>query len=351
MTVSLHFLLILTLITGTESAGTISKVSMKAGASVSIPCPYSSQHRNNVKYLCEGYYWNSCSYAIKTNSQHESEKYSISDDQIQRIFNVTIKRLTVINTYYWCAVEIKSGPDDRQYFHLSVTKGTPSLFVDDQKVTGFIGESMTINCHSRTSGIIKWCKLHSTCVADVSGLIDGTTVTINMKETNVFSVTMSGLRPESSGWYYCTKGDFQMPVHLTVTTKPTAAPTTVTGARENATEGQNQNTAQDKSFPVPISLIILLGSLIFIVIVALSFLFILRTKRPKIQDSTASKLNEGELVYSEVTFKKTNAAQDESGADVTYNSVTPVKQEGVRRTEAKDEDVTYNTVIHHKQNV
>ncbi|MED6249814.1 hypothetical protein ATANTOWER_020128 [Ataeniobius toweri] len=123
MAVSLHFLLILTLITGAESAGTISKVSVKAGASVSIPCPYSSQHRNNVKYLCEGYYWNSCSYAIKTNSQHESEKYSISDDQIQRIFNVTIKRLTAKNTDYWCVVEIKSGRDDGQHFLLSVTKG------------------------------------------------------------------------------------------------------------------------------------------------------------------------------------------------------------------------------------
>ncbi|MED6289176.1 hypothetical protein CHARACLAT_033693, partial [Characodon lateralis] len=43
--------------------------------------------------------------------------------------------------------------------------------------------------------------------------------------------------------------------------------------------------------------------------------------------------------------------QDESGADVTYSSVTPVKQEGVRRTEARDEDVTYSMVIHHKQNV
>ncbi|MEQ2166359.1 hypothetical protein GOODEAATRI_027195, partial [Goodea atripinnis] len=58
--------------------------------------------------------------------------------------------------------------------------------------------------------------------------------------------------------------------------------------------------------------------------------------------------NEGELAYSEVTFKKTNAAQDESGADVTYSSVTPVKQEGVRRDES-GADVTYSSVTPVKQ--
>ncbi|XP_037553680.1 uncharacterized protein LOC119430329 [Nematolebias whitei] len=149
---------------------------MKAGASVSIPWIYSQQYRNHVKYLCEGNYWSSCSYTVKTNSQRDSNKYSISDDKSQSIFTVTIKQLTSQNTYYWCAVEIDGGADHGCYFHLSVTTG--------------------------------------------SRIIDGTRVTLNKRGDNRFTVTLSELSPESSGWYYCAKGDFQMPVHLTVTEKP-----------------------------------------------------------------------------------------------------------------------------------
>uniref|UniRef100_A0A3Q2QQZ7 Immunoglobulin domain-containing protein n=1 Tax=Fundulus heteroclitus TaxID=8078 RepID=A0A3Q2QQZ7_FUNHE len=187
--------------TGTD--GALTMIPAKAGASVSIPCLYESKYRNHVKYLCAGYYWDHCSYAMKTNSQG-SGKYSISDDKIQTIFSVTIKHLTVKNIYYWCAVEINGGSDVGQYFQLSVTT-----------------EDVTINCHYRTSGEIKWCKLGRDCVTRASGSIDGTTVNINTKETSVFSVTMKGLMPKSSGWYYCDKGNFQMPVHLTVTARPT----------------------------------------------------------------------------------------------------------------------------------
>ncbi|XP_035982723.1 CMRF35-like molecule 1 [Fundulus heteroclitus] len=353
MAVSLTFLLIFTLITGTDGALTV--IPAKAGASVTIPCLYESKYRNHVKYLCKGYYWNSCSYAIKTDSQQGSGKYSISDDKIQTIFNVTMKHLTVENTHYWCAVEINRGSDVRQYFQLSVTTGTPSLYVDNQEVTGFIGEDVTISCHYRTSKERKWCRLGRNCVTGVSGSIDGTTVNINTKEKSVFNVTMKGLMPKSSGWYYCDNGNFQMPVHLTVTAKPTTAPTTVTTAGEMTTEGQVQTTKGEKSevssFPVPLSLIIPLSLLIFIVAVALLFLFILRIKHAKAQDSTPSKLNEGEMTYSEVTFRKNKALQSsaaESDAGVIFSSAVPVNKQGVKRTDAKDEDVTYSTVLHHR---
>ncbi|KAM4599186.1 polymeric immunoglobulin receptor-like isoform 1-T1 [Fundulus diaphanus] len=320
MAVSLTFLLIFTLITGTD--GALTMIPAKAGASVSIPCLYDSQYRNHVKYLCEGYYWNHCSYATKTNS-HGSGKYSISDDKNQTIFNVTIKHLTVENTHYWCAVEINGGSDVRQYFQLSVTTDTSSLYVDNQEVTGFIGEDVTINCHYRTSGEIKWCKLGRNCVTGVSGSIDGTTVTINTTETSVFTVTMRGLMPRSSGWYYCDKENFQMPVHLTVTAKPTgAAPTTVTTAGEMTTEGQVQTTRENRSqvvkvldhyaqrsFSVQMSLIIPLSLQIFIVAVSSLFLLILRIKLVKPRDSTASKLNEGEETYSVVIISRTKALQ------------------------------------------
>ena len=60
-------------------------------------------------------------------------------------------------------------------------------------------------------------------MTEPSGLIDGTAVTIDRRVPNVFTVAMSGLRTESSGWYWCVKGGFQMPVYLTVTEKPTTS--------------------------------------------------------------------------------------------------------------------------------
>uniref|UniRef100_A0A8C2ZGZ4 Immunoglobulin domain-containing protein n=1 Tax=Cyclopterus lumpus TaxID=8103 RepID=A0A8C2ZGZ4_CYCLU len=218
----LRVLLILTGLTGIHSITTVSRVSVKAGDSISIPCLYGSQYTNNVKYLCKGYYWSSCKYAVKTN-QHISREFSISDDQIKRIFIVTVNDPMVKDTgYYWCAVEI-SGSDVREYFHLSVTTGTPSLYTD-QKITGFEGDNVTINCHYSNLGEMRWCKLGRSCVTTgYSGSIDGTGVTIDASVPNVFTVTMSGLKTESSGWYQCVKGDLQMPVHVTVTKPPTTS--------------------------------------------------------------------------------------------------------------------------------
>ena len=59
-------------------------------------------------------------------------------------------------------------------------------------------------------------------MTEPSGLIDGTAVTIDRRVHNVYTVTMSGLRTESSGWYFCVQGDLQMPVHLTVYEKTTS---------------------------------------------------------------------------------------------------------------------------------
>uniref|UniRef100_A0A3B4UDE5 Immunoglobulin domain-containing protein n=1 Tax=Seriola dumerili TaxID=41447 RepID=A0A3B4UDE5_SERDU len=208
-----------------HSVTTVSKVSVKAGDSITIPCLYGPKYMNHVKYLCKGYHWSSCSYAVKTNQPRSSGKFSISDDKNQRIFTVTIKDLTNTDTDYWCVVEINGG-------HISViiftfvknTKDdTPSLSVDHQEITGFIGESINISCYYRNSGESRWCRLGMNCVTGSSGSIDGTSVTISATVSNVFTVTMSRLKTESSGWYYCVKGELQMPVHVNVTERPTTS--------------------------------------------------------------------------------------------------------------------------------
>ncbi|KAI4813219.1 hypothetical protein KUCAC02_024562 [Chaenocephalus aceratus] len=130
MAVHLSFLLILTGLTGIHGITTVSKVSVRAGGSITVPCLYDSKHINNVKYLCKGPRWDFCSSEVKTNKPSSSGKCLISDDKKQRVFTVTINDLTDKDTeYYWCAVEIKDGADLKEYFHLSVTAGIPSLYV------------------------------------------------------------------------------------------------------------------------------------------------------------------------------------------------------------------------------
>ncbi|XP_041866624.1 uncharacterized protein LOC121655828 isoform X2 [Melanotaenia boesemani] len=285
MAVSLSILLILTGITGIHSITKISKVSVKAGASVTIPCLYDSKNKNNVKYLCEGYYWVSCSYVTKTNQPQGSGKFSISDERNKNIFTVTIKHLTHENTDYWCAVELSDGGYVRQYFQLSVTSGRPSLYVDNQEVTGFRGGSVTINCSYSNPGKIKWCMLDGKCVTEPSGTIDGTPVSFNTGVRTVFAVTMKELKLQTSGWYLFVQGDIQLPVHLTVTEKATTTPSPVTENKAVPTikPEQSRDSVDLKKVLIPLSLLVLTLS------VASSIWLILRCRQAN-GKSTATQL-------------------------------------------------------------
>ncbi|XP_054456772.1 uncharacterized protein LOC129092780 isoform X1 [Anoplopoma fimbria] len=368
MDVPLRVLLIITGLTGIHSITTVSKVSVKAGKSISIPCLYDSKYRKHVKYLCEGYSWRSCDYVINTN-EHNSGRISISDDKIQRIFNMTVNNLRNEDTGdYWCAVEINDGPDIHEYFHLSVTSGTPNLYVDHQEITGSKGKDITINCYYRNRGKKSWCRLGSSCVTTgSSGLIDGTKVSVNAKDRNVFTVTMSGLRTESSGWYQCVKGDLQMPVHVTVTEPTVTEPSTTTTLATTSTtlspttesvnltsvfadrtlttvqDEQQSGSAKLKKFIIPLSV------LVFTVMLTLFIWFMLKRHKQTKSASSAMTEAEEEVTYSKVEHirntsnQRTKAERDE---DVTYSSVVNKRQQSGQRVEVNDDNVTYSNVEH-----
>ncbi|KAL7383286.1 hypothetical protein ABVT39_008187 [Epinephelus coioides] len=330
MAVHLLFLLLLTGLTGVHSVTTVSKVSVKAGASISIPCLYGSRFINNVKYLCKGYYWDFCSHVVQTN-QRNSGKFSISDNKSQNIFTVTIKDLANKDKNYWCIVEVNGGSDVGEYFQLSVTEGTPSLYVANQMITGFKGGKITISCHYRNSGETKWCRLGGSCVTSPSGSIDETTVTINASVPNVFTVSMSGLSAQSSGWYVCVSGDLQMPVHVTVDKQPT------TNAPPTTTQRNKSVSVDLKRFIIP------LGVLIFMVMVTLFILFMLKRHKQSKDESSAAATAKEEVMYSVVKKKRKTPAQAQE--DVTYSDV-----KHKRKTPAQaQEDVTYSNVKHKRK--
>ncbi|XP_008277749.1 polymeric immunoglobulin receptor-like [Stegastes partitus] len=250
---------------------------------------------------------------------------------------------------YWCVVEINGGPDIRQLVYLSATIGTPSLYVDNQEVTGFIGEATTISCRYSTAGEMKWCRLGKNCVTRPSGVIDGTRVTIVAQSSTVFSVTMSELKLTSSGWYWCAKGDFQMPVHVTVTEKPTTStPRDTSDAGPTTTEANVQNEPEvSASPPIDLKLLIFpLSLLIFIVVVTL-FVWA-RHKQTKAQPSTTATTQE-DATYSSVVFMR--KSYPGSDAEVMYSSVVTTKRKNVKRDEAKDADVAYITLAEYHRNI
>ncbi|XP_036980403.1 uncharacterized protein LOC119033912 [Acanthopagrus latus] len=346
MTVHLRILVILMGLAGIRSVTTVSKVSVKAGGSISIPCLYEPRYRNNLKYLCKGYDWTSCSSAIKTDKQ-SSGSFSISDDKIQRIVTVTIKDLKEQDRcVYWCAVDIKKLVDERKYFYLSVTGDTPALNVDHQEIQGFTGEEITIKCHYSKRGVIKWCRLGRNCVTDPSGSIDGTEVTIDRRVPSVFTVTISRLRTDSGGWYWCDRG-FQMPVHLTVTEKPTtttvAATTLLTTTEpENPPTGsvdEETTTVQSEQQSESIYLknfIIRLSLLIFITVVTMFIWFTLKKhKQAKAAASaTATSCTESDVdvMRGSVVFNRPKGLQKSQTSPVGF----PIDPDELPQKEEED---------------
>ncbi|CAJ1067310.1 CMRF35-like molecule 1 isoform X1 [Xyrichtys novacula] len=336
---------------------TVDKVSVKAGGSISIPCLYELRYRDKVKYLCKGSSWGKCTYAVKTDQPDSTRKFSISDDTNRGIFTVTINDVTyddTDDTWYWCAVDLLIS-DDKKQFELSVTSDESSLYVDQQEVAAFERGSVTVSCHSENLNEKGWCQLGSTCVTDRSGSIDGAAVTISEAGPDVFNVTMSGLTTENSGWYWCTRGGFQMPVHLTVhefissTTKTTIKTTTAcvesnTSAPTNSTGNQlSEDSVQDehKSFTKIIILITILIALLLLVAGVL-FGWRIKTRKtiPEVSDSPESPQTGSDLdvQYATIYHNRSLAAQTKDHApedSVTYSNIV-MKDRVQQATEPAD---------------
>ncbi|KAM9394803.1 polymeric immunoglobulin receptor-like [Salvelinus alpinus] len=230
----LHIIFFLTGLSDTQSVSTVSLVPVKQGGSITIPCLYDLRYRNSVKYWCRGSSILGCSTVVRTDHPMTSGKTSISDDINQRIFTVTMTSLSPSDSdYYWCIVERKNKADDGARLQISVTPDTPGLYVDQQEVTGVVGQKVTVRCYYSEAGARgRWCRMGGggKCLLN-SGTLDITSVTLHQQTNivtngNVLTVTMSALRMVDTGWYRCANRDYQMPVHITVNQQTTKQHTT-----------------------------------------------------------------------------------------------------------------------------
>ncbi|ROI79308.1 hypothetical protein DPX16_7196 [Anabarilius grahami] len=196
------------------------------------------------------------------NNQH-LPKVSISDDTSLNVFTVRFDDVQE-SAQYWCAVHIPSAFDKRAGFFLDVTAGPPSLYVNHQNVSGSENGSVTVTCYHRGQRHVKWCKFAGHCVTGMFGTLDGASVEIRFDQGHM-TVTMSGLKKENTGWYWCSTNDQQMPVHITVHH---------TQALVTAETGRLTITARKRTaifFLLPVVLEILLIIIIYSALKLLSF--------------------------------------------------------------------------------
>ncbi|KAF5897252.1 CMRF35-like molecule 3, partial [Clarias magur] len=83
------------------------EVKQCAGRPVHITCHYHPFYRDNVKYWCEGYYFNHCRVLLRTGqSLPFYEPLQISDNKQGGFFTIHMKNAKAADSgWYWCAIE------------------------------------------------------------------------------------------------------------------------------------------------------------------------------------------------------------------------------------------------------
>ncbi|XP_065131666.1 polymeric immunoglobulin receptor-like [Paramisgurnus dabryanus] len=216
-TVSLKFILvILWLITGDECR----TVTVQTGGSVIIPCHYESKYTQHEKYWCyharAAYpYCSTLAYANETKGD-----VSVIDHPDQSLFTVTMRDLQHQNTgNYWCGMSITDGDDVTEWFYITI-QPAPDVYVMSSSVTVDEGGNISLQCLYTSTYKNKhkqWCRYKDKrCYTVGRSGTSQYSVEISDDGRGSLTVVMSGLMKSDSGWYYCSVGDLQAHVQLTV---------------------------------------------------------------------------------------------------------------------------------------
>ncbi|KAL1247002.1 hypothetical protein QQF64_034488 [Cirrhinus molitorella] len=191
-------------ITGDAGINTLN-IGVKSGSPGIIPCLYDKIYEENRKYWLQ---W---------------KNLQISD-----------------SGYYWCAVEIVSKIDAGYYLYLTV-QSVPDVSVASSSVSGHEGGDISVQCFYRSGYKDKpkqWCRFKDKGCYNVGRTYTFQNPSVQISEDDgrrSFTVLMTGLRLTDSGWYFCSVGDRQVPVQLTVT-KPKREFTTIPAATPSDSE-------------------------------------------------------------------------------------------------------------------
>ncbi|XP_030649119.1 CMRF35-like molecule 7 [Chanos chanos] len=211
-------------IPGSNGLWTVSRLTAKAGGSVTIPCHYHKMFRNHDKYWCKGKGWSTCIVLGGTNTRQRRANMTVTDDPTELVMTATMSNLKTTETNrYWCAVKIGGfmKPDVRTSLELTVTDDLPDLSAANSMLSAQQGGNVSVQClyHNKMKyKEKKWCRsgdLHSCRSLDDLEPPQHGSLQISDDENGTFTVTVGGLEREDMGWYWCMAGDVQYPVHIT----------------------------------------------------------------------------------------------------------------------------------------
>ncbi|KAL2085728.1 hypothetical protein ACEWY4_019048 [Coilia grayii] len=215
-------LVLLTGFQGIDSITSVKWVEVGVGQTLTIPCHYDARY-SSCNEVFARFLWNYWRTIVDSTSY---SLFLMSDDPTQRLFTVTMKNMKQTDTgWYRCGCEgsVYHG------VYISVTD-SPRLYVGSQYVTGHVGGSVDIYCnYNRVYGEKKWCRIDGHCAGGNYNYISGLSVEMSGSDSyvriGVLNVTLRHLQESNTGWYYCSVGDLQVSVHITVTQNTTTQET------------------------------------------------------------------------------------------------------------------------------
>ncbi|KAF5889931.1 polymeric immunoglobulin receptor-like, partial [Clarias magur] len=107
----------------------------------------------------------------------------------------------------------------------------PDLSVKESRVSGEEGGSVTVQClysaaYQNTQK--QWCRFKDkNCNIFKKGTSQNSAVQLS-DDGRSSSVEIRGLKKSDAGWYWCSAGDLQVPVHISVTDPPPVVTETLT---------------------------------------------------------------------------------------------------------------------------
>ncbi|XP_076838294.1 polymeric immunoglobulin receptor-like [Brachyhypopomus gauderio] len=193
-----------------------SRVSGEEGSSVSVQCLHSAAYQNKQKQWCRSTDWSCYTVGRTHTSQNSAVWIRISIGYFKEVLT-GLKKSDA--GWYWCSVGDVQVP-----VHLTVNDAltvSPAVSVLGSRVSGEEGSSVSVQCLYSAAYQNKqkqWCRSTDwSCYTVGRTHTSQNSIVLIREGTRYFMVEMTGLKKSDAGWYWCSVGDVQVPVHLTVT--------------------------------------------------------------------------------------------------------------------------------------
>ncbi|XP_048019651.1 polymeric immunoglobulin receptor-like, partial [Megalobrama amblycephala] len=148
-----------------------------------------------------------------------------TDHPDQSFFTVSMRNLQNKDTgSYWCAVKIGGifQVDETEQLHLTV-QSAPDVSVVSSSVSRHEGGNVSVQCFYSSgyqNKLKQWCRYKDQSCYTVGRTDTSQNSSVQISDNvrrRSFTVLMTRLRLSDSGWFFCSAGDQQVPVQLTVT--------------------------------------------------------------------------------------------------------------------------------------